>query len=92
MCIRKLVERWRACRAGKNAIPPATAAAIFVSCVALGLAAGLFRWSWLLMDEQLVLRQDLMKLKSSQEQLNIQYEFWSDHLQKERAEIQKLKQ
>ncbi len=91
MCVRKLIERWRTCRAGKDRIPPATAAAIFISFIALGLAAGLFRWSWLLMDEQVRLRKEFMELKSAQDQINIQYEFWSNQLQKERAEIQKLK-
>jgi hypothetical protein len=91
MCIRKLIAKWRACRAGKDSIPPATAVAIFVSIISLGLIIGVTRWSWLLLDEQVRLRQEFMELKAKQEQINIQYEFWSDQLQKERAEIQKLK-
>lgn len=72
-------------------IPYWAAAAIVASVISLFAALGVARWSWLILEEQISLRQDFMNLKASQEQLNTQYDFWSAQLQKERAEIQKLK-
>ncbi len=92
MCIRKMIAKWRACRAQREKVPATTAVALFIAIIALALVAGVARWSWLLMDEQLQLRRDFTDLKSAQDQLNIQFEFWSDQLQKERAEIRKLTQ
>jgi len=71
-------------------MPYATAAAIIIAVIALALAAGVCRWSWLLMDEQIQLRKDFMQLKNSQDQSNIQYEFWSKEIQKERAQLKDL--
>lgn len=70
-------------------IPGWTAAAIIISAVSLAFAIGVARWSWLILDEQLVLRREFMDLKLSQEQLNIQFDFWSTQIQKEREELRK---
>lgn len=70
-------------------IPGWTAAAIIISAVSLAFAIGVARWSWLILDEQLVLRREFMDLKLSQEQLNIQFDFWGAQIQKEREELRK---
>ncbi len=75
----------------KNTIPAPTFAAIIISVVSLALAAGVIRWSWIIVDEQVRLRREFVELKSSQDQLNTQFEFWNKQLQKERQEIKELK-
>ncbi len=71
-------------------LPPVVAASIIISAVALMLSAGVLRWSWLLVDEQIRIRKDVMELQNTQEQVNIQYEYWLGKLQDERAEWQKM--
>lgn len=75
----------------KRTIPGWAAAAIVISTISMAASIGVARWSWLLVEEQISLRQDFMNLKTSQEQLGIQYEFWNKQLQKEREEIKKLR-
>ncbi len=75
----------------KNNIPAPTVAAIAISVISLALAAGVIRWSWIIVDEQVRLRREFMELKGSQEQLNTQFEFWNRQLQQERQEIRELK-
>lgn len=72
---------------GRAEIPPATAAAILLAVVALAIAIGVARWSWLILDEQLKLRQDFMDLKTSQEQLNTQFDFWDKKVESERQQL-----
>jgi len=72
-----------------NKIPNSVAIALIISTVALALVAGVVRWSWLLLDEQIRLRQDLNDLKYRQAQVETQYEFWLQQLQDERAAIKK---
>jgi len=69
----------------------ATAAAIGIAVASLALAAGVCRWSWLIVDEQVRLRQDFMQLKNDQEQLYTQFEFWNQQVQKERRELGEMK-
>jgi len=59
-------------------------AAFVVAFVSLCAAAGVARWSWLLLDEQVALRKEVMKLRSQQEQVHIQYERWLQKVQQER--------
>ena len=74
---------WK-CKEGAGAISGAVMAAIVISTISLVLAAGVARWSWLMLDEQIQLRKDFEKLKNDQAQTQIQYEFWLQKLQKER--------
>ncbi len=71
----------------KIKLPGWAAAAIIISAVSLAFSVGVARWSWLLVNEQISLRRDFMNLKASQEQLNLQYDFWSKQLQNERAAL-----
>jgi hypothetical protein len=66
-------------------IPKPMVAAVIISVVALAAALGTARWSWLLLDEQIKLREEFMQLRNTQEQTAIQYEFWLEKLQAERA-------
>jgi len=74
----------------KERMPAPTVAAIVIAVVSLALATGVIRWSWLIVDEQIKLRQEFMQLKNSQDQLNTQFEFWNKQVQKEREEIKAL--
>jgi len=64
-----------------------TMVAIVVASISLAVSIGVARWSWLLLDEQLVLRNDFQELRARQEQVGIQYEFWLEELQAERDEL-----
>jgi|GEM_PF-1944127 hypothetical protein len=77
-------------RSDKPKIPTATVTAILLGVIALAVAAGLFRWSWIILDEQISLRRDFMELQNQQEQLNIQFDFWNGKLQEERQAIKDL--
>lgn len=60
------------------------AVAIVISVIALALAIGAARWSWLVLDEQVKIRREFVELKGREEQVNLQYEFWLNRLQAER--------
>ena len=83
------LHMWFCCKKNdsKENIPTATAVALIVAVVSLALAAGVCRWSWLIVDEQIRLRRALAELQDSQAQLNTQFEFWNQQIQKERQEI-----
>lgn len=70
-------------------IPMAAAAAIIISAVSLAASLGTARWAWLLLDEQIKLRQEFMEIKNDQEQTGQQYEFWLKRLQDERMMYRK---
>jgi len=73
---------------GKNiTIPYSTMVAIIISVITLAISAGLIRWSWLLLDEQVRLRKDFVDLSAKQDQMGVQYEFWLEQLQKERDAV-----
>ena len=61
-----------------------TMVAIVVAAISLAVSIGVARWSWLLLDEQILLRNEFEELKARQEQVGIQYEFWLEQLQAER--------
>jgi heme/copper-type cytochrome/quinol oxidase subunit 2 len=63
-----------------------TMVAIVVAAISLAVSIGVARWSWLLLDEQILLRNDFEELRARQEQVGIQYEFWLERLQEERAD------
>lgn len=69
----------------RDSLRPAELAAFIVGLVALLATAGTARWTWLVVDEQVKLREEFMQLKNQQEQVGIQYEFWLKQLQEERA-------
>jgi hypothetical protein len=71
-------------------VHPLVAAALIVSALALFVSCGVMRWSWLLLDEQIRIRIEVMDLKNDQEQTKIQYEYWLNKLQAERAEGQEM--
>lgn len=71
-------------------IPPMIAVAVVASAMALFVSCGVMRWSWLLLDEQIRMRNEFMGLKNDQEQTKIQYEYWLNKLQAERAEGQEM--
>ncbi|MFH2062854.1 MAG: hypothetical protein ABIJ46_01735 [bacterium] len=56
--------------------------ALAVSAVSLALAIGVARWSWLILDEQVRLRDSYEDLRMRQEQVEIQYEFWLQQIEK----------
>jgi hypothetical protein len=58
--------------------------AIVVAAISLAISIGVVRWSWLLLDEQIQLRNDFQELQARQDQVGIQYEFWLQQLQEER--------
>ena len=64
-----------------------SAAAIIISIIGLCVSAGVFRWSWLILDEQITLRKEFMELKNGQEQLQLQADFWLGQLQKKNQEL-----
>lgn len=66
-------------------LPKPLAAAVVISVVSLAVSLGIARWSWLLLDEQIELRNEFMLLQNSQEQTRQQYEYWLSKLQEERA-------
>ncbi|MEY4723413.1 MAG: hypothetical protein RLZZ324_926 [Candidatus Parcubacteria bacterium] len=74
--------------AAKN-LPGPVIAAILVSVVSLCVAAGVARWSWLLLDEQVQLRKDFVELKNHTDQTDIQYEAWLAKLKQERVDAAK---
>ncbi len=61
-----------------------TMVAITVAAISLAVSVGVARWSWLILDEQILLRNDFKQLELRQEQVGIQYEFWLQQLQEER--------
>lgn len=71
-------------KSDKAQIPNSVAVAIILAVTAFAVAAGVMRWSWLIMDEQIVLRKELNKLEVRQSQVETQYEFWLGQLQEER--------
>jgi len=75
--------------ADKNISGPVMSA-IVISVISLALSAGVMRWSWLLLDEQIRLRQDFMRLKNQQDQVNIQYEAWLKKVQQEINKAEEL--
>ena len=72
---------------GRTEIPTATVAAVLIAVVALAVSIGVARWSWLILDEQIKLRQDFIDLKTSQEQLNTQFDFWDKKVESERQQL-----
>lgn len=70
----------------KEIISAPAMAAIVVAALSLVLSAGVARWSWLLMEEQVSLRYDFENLKMAQEEISVQYEFWLAELEKVREE------
>ncbi|MFH1047815.1 MAG: hypothetical protein V1738_05930 [Patescibacteria group bacterium] len=58
--------------------------AIVVAAISLAISIGVARWSWLLLDEQIMLRNEYEELRARQDQVGIQYEFWLQQLQQER--------
>lgn len=72
-------------------VGPSSAAAVIIAVVALCVSIGAARWSWFAVDDLVLLRQDLGELKSSQEQLKIQFDFWDTQVSKERATIRQMK-
>lgn len=64
-----------------------SAIAIIIAVISLAVAAGVARWSWLMLDEQIQLRKDFEQLKARQDQVGIQYEFWLKQIQEERAAV-----
>lgn len=56
--------------------------AIILAVISLAISAGVARWSWLILDEQIQLRNEVEELKARQDQVGIQYEFWLNELQK----------
>lgn len=61
--------------------------AIVIAALSLVLSAGVARWTWLLMEEQISLRYDFENLKMAQEEINVQYEFWLEQLETERGKL-----
>jgi hypothetical protein len=70
-------------------IPAPSAIAIFLAVAALALGIGAMRWSALLLEEQLRLRNDFMELSTQQAQVNTQYEFWLDRVIQEREDLER---
>ena len=68
-----------------------SAAAIVIAVIALCVSIGGARWSWYTVDDLVLLRQDLSELKSSQEQLKIQFDFWDQQVSKERIMIRQMR-
>ena len=60
--------------------------------VCLILIAAVARWSWLLLDEQILLRQELEDLKGRQGQIETQYEFWLEQLESDLQRLEDLSQ
>ncbi|MBU0625429.1 hypothetical protein KKF05_03740 [Patescibacteria group bacterium] len=56
--------------------------AIVLAVISLAISAGVARWSWLILDEQIQLRNEVEELKARQDQVGIQYEFWLNELEK----------
>jgi hypothetical protein len=50
--------------------------AILIAVLALMFAIGTARWSWLILDEQVALRKDFMKLRNEMDQTNINVDAW----------------
>lgn len=71
----------------KEIISAPAMAAIVVAVLSLVLSAGIARWSWLLMEEQMALRYDFENLKMAQEEINVQYEFWLEQLETKRTKL-----
>ncbi|MDD5251738.1 MAG: hypothetical protein PHT12_03830 [Patescibacteria group bacterium] len=87
-----LLDKYRAWRNSHDKIDSATAAALFLAAAALAIAAGTFRWSWLIMDEQIQLRKDYLELKNQQDQLEMNYDAWNGFVDKKINEILQLEE
>ncbi len=75
----------------RNDVPAATAAAIILAAAALCIGLAAARWSWLAVDEQVRIRQDFNDLKSQQDQLKIQFDYWDQKVSAERAQLRMMR-
>lgn len=69
----------------KESLSRAEFAAVIVAFLSLMVSVGVARWSWLLLDEQIALREEFEQLRNDQKQTEIQYGVWLDRLKEEGA-------
>jgi hypothetical protein len=78
---------------GKNiTIPYSTMVAIVIAAISLLISAGVARWSWLILEEQMELRKELVDLSAKQDQVGIQYEFWLEQLEEDLDEVKAMEE
>lgn len=73
-----------------NSISLPTALALLLATLALAVAIGAARWSWYIVNEVVSLRQDFSDLRSEQEQLKIQFDFWDQKVSDERRQLRMM--
>jgi hypothetical protein len=75
----------------RTKIPAATAAAVIMSAAALAFSIGVARWSWLILDEQIRLREDFTELKNDFAQMEIEFGVWGRKFDKAWEELKRVR-
>jgi hypothetical protein len=66
--------------------------AIVISIISIAISIGIARWTWLIFDEQVAIRQDFNDIEFRQEQVETQYEFWLEELESDLDEVKSLQE
>lgn len=64
--------------------------AILCSVLALVISVGTVRWSWLLLNEQIQIRKDFMKMQNDVVQMQMTFDAWDAKATAQRQELHTL--